>query len=319
MEKQPWNEIVREYEENLHVLEFARAEYGNAVQEIMDSLGAFVNGPSPDGDAVFLHRQEEGDEAWKNRFCTDVRVDGITWCKITARAAMPWSKVEESAGKLHIAVETVNEHQNPCLDKEMIEKVTSNLDDWCTASPTDISGYEDTQGWIYLDAVDLLQGDMFKAIHEAYGKALRLTGELASHLRDELQPFPKAIKALQKCLPANNVDSALHRFAAYSPSKGIEEWAGMRYIQINIKPDVWVGYHKEKKTMMYGHGKEGEDFVGLGEDFADKMNCSYEEYGGYPAGTLMQYDDLQNSSAEDIYGKIVGCFESFAETVGEFS
>ena len=311
------NEIVQAYEKNFPLLEEARKEYKKSASALLGDIAALLKDRQSElemGTPFKVKFTElEGDGfAQGSILCEIHSEDDFCPLWIVLRLASPWGG---TSGCLQVGVLADSPNQ-PTEDlRQTVQSLSISSGVGRTMSVTSCA-----PDWIH--GVELeITANIGQTAADCTAGLLRKLAPLAAsildrHLLDESLP-----QILAEVFQDLKQPSALPTGWSPSGEDGLAKpWEQIRYIQINdSNGGFWVGYHEGKQNLMYGHHKRGDNPGFSQRFFAAAKAQPPESYKGYPAGVIIERNDLRLKLPEETKKVIADLFPLFCRMVQESS
>ncbi len=317
MDETSWleNEVAQAYDEKFQILEAARKQYGQGVRSLLEGIRTKLTTKHPAdrvGNVVVVETtlQDNGDFGKIALVCELKTGDDISRVQVIARVSAPWGG---KAGLLQLGVATT---LDPRQIGSNVEDLREKAIDW--NDEEGVSGVEGVgismPNWIHEETRPLHDANLVDGAADRITSLLALASDIALEIGDEYALTKRIVEALEA---ARNALDDMVQNSGFSACRKAEWWKGMRYAQIDRKgsPSFWVGYHVEKRCVMYGHNRSPECSE-LQPTIHRALDArSPSEYGGWPAGTLLEETELRVISEGDLVQRIVAAFGAFLITL----
>lgn len=318
-----WTDLVQAYEAKLAVLEEARAAYSKAVEAVIEqtapAMEAAVRAELEDRAVSSLRVEAVVEPSGDNSVLA-----GAPWARITVVdevagtefriGAWIGSSWGGPAGVLRVALSLEWVHSALNL-QEWVLTCAHALPDGLPGEPFDSLDHqrfpETTHEWrsFRIASIELDNRDSREAVSEARDAAqafARAIIPLLDSIRDAAAPMINGENALLRYRPTL-VSRAQRAGVSYYPAKGLREWEGGMYLQVE---DFWLATHPAKNQLVAACNKHDRDVVaGLAEGLEQEMGCIKH----WDVVVLSEEDGLR-SSEESLHEIVSAAFDCWFAT-----
>jgi hypothetical protein len=314
----PWHEdeISQAYDSRFKLLEAAREHYERSVKNLLESIRSELElrrSSMPLGEGLELDfGWVESGFARQALKCSLKEGDDASRLWVVTRMAAPW---DGPAGRLQLGVAVdLDPKKTPRSVEDL--RTRSRQEDWWNGISDGAAATRLEANWIHAIELDLTAPDLREVACRIIESLLTVAADLALEIHADYQFTERMLDVLERC-------GGDLRHTPVAPDwswdyQRVGWWRMMHYVQIDHrdKPSFWVGFHVRDRCLMYGHRKF-PDTDTTPERFAKAAGVirGPEEYAGYPSGVLLEGDDLEHLSDEDLAKRIMALFSLFVETV----
>ena len=310
-----WNDIIKTYDEQFHLLEYARSEYAKIVDAIVVRLSAH-NQTRIDGVLEVTHSVFDGDIG-KKYFRSSIKANNLEFCSVIARMVVPWSANHNMSGNFHVAIEYTPQPDFLPVDRYSMFETAKAIAGWemdtTYESLVEVSG---TERWLYCKAIDLAGTDPMSSIVLAYGDAINLALTFARICNEKSALIVKTRKAFTTALSEILSQPIDHEFQRTNPDalgKDLPVWEGFKYLEFFYRdfPSIWLFVHPVRRCLMFCHNKGRNSNYNLAMSFVNKLGITPEQFKNYPSGVILEEQALAMLSEQEICSTIVNTFKSY--------
>jgi hypothetical protein len=320
MSGRSWNEIVKAYDQQFHLLETARAEYGKMIDSIMSRLGACNH--CLEGDTTITHSIIEAPFGRKS-FRSTVKIGDIEWCAVIGRMAAPWADEHQEAGTFTIAVEYTPQSDYLPTDTRSLLQLSNKVVMWSPSAQPSVPR-AGSDRWLHVQDIDLNSADAVTSLIKEYGAAVESAVMFASVCQESALFAMKGRNAMVTALAAHIDHPVCAGRQTTDPnvaSNGFRTWHGFKYFEIKFGdlPSIWFFIHPGRRSLMFSHSNDRGGVLNLAQVFAGKIGVRPEKIVGSPAGVLCDEATLLSLTEKEISDKIIATTKLFYDSMIELN
>lgn len=322
--KEKWDEVVQAYERELEFLEAARSRYQTAVDSLLVDLKSVFESAitrTPVTVEFEIGQPVISDDIFfaKRSVVCEFKAKAATWARISARIAAGWGG---EPGLLDLVIEYLEPSQFLSWDRKDRDNfaiVAAQFAEQNNMGTEDILDFAHSRS--LKRSVRIVDHEVAPVVLERLINFIGFVAAFVQYMLKETRCNRLMWDALLEC-KIELSSSPISQSRRLEPvGGGLDSWRDLYYIQLNpinrtVCPSIWIGYHPKEGHLYYCHNTK-EGFPSLTESFARHMGCNSIEYGGSPAGILLNSDEVRRLAKDEIVKRCLGAFRGFAELTPE--